>query len=97
MRKITEDLFNKVKMSLVLSEVSEVMKIHGLSNSEISYVKRSEGYQDYCRNFNKMLEDREKESEMARAQFVVSQSKNDQILKELGEIRQMLERLELSK
>ena len=105
MRNLTKSEYNKVKMSLTLSEIGEVMRIHHMSNRTVAWVDATENHEDYKKYYaiytNKKEGILRRETEKAaETQYVITPSKIDEILQHarlLPEIKEMLERLELSR
>lgn len=86
--KLTEDKYNKIKLSLRLSEIGEVVRIHNVKPETIKLVNVCDTYAEYVQSLQ--FQD-QKELEY---QLPVT---NNELMRELVKIREMLERMELAR
>lgn len=86
MKILSEDQFDKVKASLRLSEIGEVMRLHSLNASTVKLVDVCFTYAEYVQSVQ--FQD--------HAEYIMPVTNND-LMRELKVIKDMLERLELSR
>ena len=93
MKKLTLDQWMKITMSLNLSEVGEVMKIHSTTALTVKGVEQSNSYEEYVRLQVKWTEEREakmKEETQDAVRDIVWVRRRT--LKDLGEQLDRMER-----
>ena len=85
--KLTEDKYNKIKLSLRLSEIGEAARIHSVTPETIRLVNVCDTYAEYVQSANFY-------HERGIAYEYVT---NSELMRELKKIREILERMELAR
>lgn len=94
MKSINQTLYDKVKMSLKLSDPGEVISIHHMLASQVHLINKSANYEAYCENVKEVNNRVNGESEFAKEIYLLPVKLAD-IMREVKAIREILERVDL--